>query len=202
MSPETLARAIGCTLLTASRYAKPLTDAMKRWGIDTPLRQAAFLGQISVESGRLSLIEENLNYTATRLHSVWPNRFPTVASATPYAFNAQLLANKVYGGRMGNTQPGDGYKYRGRGLKQLTGRDNYTAYAKASGQDAVNKPDLLLDAHYAADSAGWYWHVAKCASYADRKDWKGLTKAVNGGYNGLAERIKATEKAMAALGVA
>lgn len=201
MTPETLAAATGCTLLRAATYAPALTAAMKRWGIDTPLRQAAFLAQVATESGRLSVLTENLNYRAATLMKVWPSRFPTLSVANTYVGKPQALANKVYGGRMGNTAPGDGWKYRGRGFIQLTGKDNYKAYSKGADVDAVNNPDLLLDAHYAADSAGWYWHTAGCNASADKRDWAGLTRKINGGQLGLAERIALTAKACAALGV-
>ncbi len=202
MSPETLAAATGCTLLTAARFAGPLTAAMQRWGIASPLHQAGFLGQIAVESARLTVLTENLNYSAERLCAVWPRRFPSLAAAQPFARNPERLANSVYGGRMGNVAEGDGWRYRGRGLKQLTGRDNYTAYSRAAGVDAVGSPDLLLEPEWAADSAGWFWHASGCAAFAEARDWTGLSKRVNGGTNGLQERIAATVRAMRALGVA
>lgn len=199
MHPATLANAIGCTLLTASRFAGPLTDAMQRWGIDSPVRQAAFLGQIAVESMRLSVLEENLSYSAERLCAVWPRRFPTLESAAPFARNPRALANKVYGGRMGNTGPDDGWRYRGRGLKQLTGRDNYEAYSRAAGINAASNPDLLLDPRYAADSAGWFWHANGCGALADARDWRGLTRRINGGETALGERIAAINRALSVL---
>jgi putative chitinase len=171
-------------------------------GIDTPSRQAAFLGQVAVESANLTRLEENLNYSASRLCAVWPSRFPTLASAQPFANNPAGLANKVYGGRMGNTLPTSGYKYRGRGLKQLTGYDNYNAFFRASGIDVVRNPDLLLNPAEAAASAAWFWQANNCNVFADRSDIEGLTRRINGGLNGLQARISQTSVALRALTVA
>lgn len=201
MDATTLAACTGATLLRAAQWLPAITSAMQRWGIDTPVRQAAFLAQIGVESGGLSRLEEGLSYSAERLCAVWPARFPSVEISKPYARNPEALANKVYGGRMGNAAPGDGFKYRGRGLKQLTGRANYAAYAAASGVDAVARPELLLTPETAADSAGWFWHANGCGALADKRDWKGLSRRINGGDNGLAERLALTAKALKALAV-
>lgn len=172
---------------------------MQRWGIESVIQQAAFLGQISVESGRLSRWDENLCYSAQRLMQIWPRRFPTLAIAEQYANNPEALANFVYGGRMGNTQPGDGWRYRGRGLKQLTGKDNYAGYTMGADVDALSNPDLLLEPTFAADSAGWFWFANGLNSYADARDWPGLTKRINGGLIGLADRVKAIQRAIQAL---
>ncbi len=200
MTPEKLSQATGCTLLRAAVYASALAEAMARHEINTPLRQAAFLGQIAHESARLSVVEENLNYSAERLCAVWPSRFPTPASAQPFARNPEALANKVYGGRMGNTAPGSGWKFRGRGLKQLTGHDNYKALTAATGIDFVSNPDLLTQPAHAAMSAAWFWKANGCNALADKKDWASLTRKINGGTLGLAERIALTERAMKVLG--
>jgi putative chitinase len=173
---------------------------MQKWGILTPLQQAGFLGQVAHESGCLGVTEESLNYSAQRMTEVWPGRFPTLASAAPFAHNSAALGNKTYGGRMGNTGPNDGYFYRGRGLLQLTGKDRYFAYKLASGADVISTPDLLIQPQYSTDSAAWIWSKSGCNSFADVRDWRGLTRAINGGYNGLAERIKCTERAIKALG--
>lgn len=200
MTPETLSAAVGCTLLTASRFAQPLTQAMSRWGIDTPLRQGAFLGQIAHESSKLQVLEEKLNYSAERLMQVWPRRFPTLDSAKPYANSPFKLAELVYQNRMENDVPGEAFLYRGRGLKQLTGEANYLAYSMEADNNALLDPDILLQPHYAADSAGWFWHRNKCNAFADKRDWTGLTKRINGGTVGLAERITATQRALKVLG--
>lgn len=201
LTAQLLSTCTGATLLRAGLFSSHLQAAMARWGIDTPARQAAFLAQIGHESMRLTRMEEALNYTAPRLTQVWPSRFPTLADAQPFAGRPEALANRVYGGRMGNDQPGDGWRYRGRGLKQLTGRDNYTRYAQASGHDAVGNPDLLLTHALAADSAGWFWHWKGCNVFADKRDWAGLTRRINGGTVGLQERIALTTKALKAFSV-
>jgi putative chitinase len=200
MTPETLANAVGCGLLRAATYAAPLSIAMQKWGIDSPLRMAGLLGQIAHESSYLSIAEESLNYSAQRMTEVWPARFPTIAAAAPFAHNSAALGNKTYGGRMGNTGPNDGYFYRGRGLLQVTGKNNYFAYKTASGVDVVAKPELLVQPEYSTDSAAWIWSKSGCNAYADARDWRGLTHAINNGYIGLAERTKCIEKAIKALG--
>lgn len=199
MSPETLASATGATPQRCALYAQPLTASMQKWGINTPLRQAAFLGQIAHESGLLRYVEENLNYTAERLRTLWPKRFPTIQVAREHAHNPEKTAERVYGGRMGNKSPGDGYKYRGRGLKQLTGLENYLAYMLDTGADVVARPELVSQPELAADSAAWFWSKNRLSGYADRRDWPGLTKAINGGHLGLTERVKLTERALKVL---
>lgn len=200
---KTLAACTGATLLRAAYYLPVIAAAMQRHGIVKPLHVAAFLAQIGIESGGLSRLEENLYYTtAARLMAVWPSRFHTEKDATPYLRNPEALANLVYGGRMGNSLPGDGYRYRGRGLKQITGKDNYTAYMLACDMDALGNPDLLLQPEQAADSAAWFWASTGCPALADARNWKALTRVINGGYNGLEERIALTRKAMQTLGVA
>lgn len=189
----------GASEANATRWCPFLVAAMQRYNITKPVHVAAFLAQVGVESGCLSRIEEGLTYTTPeRLMAVWPVRFPTRAAALPYVRNPVALANKVYGGRMGNG-PDEGYKYRGRGLKQLTGKDNYKAYAKASGLDVVNNPDMLLQPQHAADSAAWFWATNGCAKLADARDWKKLTKVVNGGLTGYQERLALTNAGLAVL---
>lgn len=165
-------------------------------GITTPNRVCHFMAQISVESAGLRVTEENLRYSAKRLTQVWPKRFPNIAATTGYAYNPEALANKTYGGRMGNTEPGDGWKFRGRGPKQITGRDNYRRIGRALGVDLEKEPDLLLDPVWGFRAAVIYWRDANCNRYADRNDIRGVTKAVNGGYNGLADRRAAFRKAV------
>ena len=148
---------------------------------------AAFLAQLSVESARLTRLEENLKYSAERLVAVWPARFKSVADALPYANNSEALANKVYAGRMGNAAPGDGYRYRGRGFIQLTGKANYKAFATASGVDVVANPDLLLEPELAAESAAWLWQSNGCNELADAGELVRISKRVNGGTHALPE---------------
>jgi putative chitinase len=199
ITPDQFARAAGISLARATPWYPHITTSMGRWGINTPARAAHFIGQIVVESGSFTCVEENLDYSAARLMTVWPYRFRTMEIAQRYAHNPELLAKYVYAARMGNTLPSDAYDYRGRGLKQLTGKDNYTAYMLDSGVDALVHPDLLLEPEYAADSAGWFWHSKNCSSFADVGDVAGLTRRINGGTTGLAERMAATKRAQKVL---
>ncbi|MBT1154389.1 glycoside hydrolase family 19 protein [Aminobacter anthyllidis] len=178
---------------------KAIADAqpeMERAGINTPLRICHFMAQMFVESGGLRVTEENLNYSAKRLCAVWPKRFPTLKSAEPYAMNPRALANKVYGGRMGNVGPDDGWRFRGRGPKQVTGKDNYRAIGKVLGLDLVKEPDLLLEALIGVRAAISFWKMNGCNAPADKNDIRGVTLKVNGGYNGLADRRAAFRKAV------
>lgn len=156
-----------------------------------------FLGQILHESGLLERIEEGLSYSADRLCVVWPSRFPSLASAAPYARNPEALANRVYGGRMGNTEPGDGYKFRGRGVLQVTGRANYEVVGKAIGIDLVEDPDQLAEPTIAlrASIAWWEGHIPDGIVGNVLLE----TKRVNGGTTGLADRQKLTTEAQGAL---
>lgn len=137
-----------------------------------------------------------MNYSASRMMVVWPSRFPTVESTRGCVMSPAALAERVYTGRMGNTQPGDGGKYRGRGLIQLTGKDWYARYAKASGVDVLTNPDLLLEPQYATDSAAWEWEFDGCNAIADKQDWVGLIKKINGGMTGHAERVALIQRAL------
>lgn len=155
---------------------KAIADAwpeMEAAGINTPLRICHFMAQISVESGGLRIVEENLRYSASRLCAVWPKRFPTLNAAEPYANNPQALANKVYGGRMGNEKAGDGWRYRGRGPKQITGRDNYRAIGREMGLDLEGDPDLLLEPKNGVLAAIAFWDMNDCNTPADRNDIRG-----------------------------
>lgn len=147
--------------------------------ITTPARICHFVSQCFVESKGFTDVEEDLKYSAKRLTVVWPKRFPTLASAAPYANNPQALANKVYGGRMGNSGPDEGWKYRGRGIKQITGKDNYRACGRALGIDLMEDPDALFDPAIGARAAIWYWSQAGCNRFADKNDIRGVTKAIN-----------------------
>jgi putative chitinase len=170
-------------------WLEPLTAAFIRFDISTPERQAAFIGQCSHESGGFKTLQENLNYSAKGLHATWPSRFASEADAQPFHRNPEKIANKVYSGRMGNTDEGDGWKYRGRGLIQLTGKDNYRSASDALGVDFVANPDLVLSKEYAALTAAWYWNKRGLNKEADAKDFTGMTKKINGGVIGLADRV-------------
>lgn len=200
MTPEQLARATGASLPNATKYAAHLAEAMASYAINTTPRRARFLAQIAWESTRLSQVEEKLGYSAKRLTEVWPRRFPTLEAAKPYAMNPEALANKVYGGRMGNRNPGDGWAYRGRGLKQLTGRDNYRLATDATqhilGLDFLASPDLVAAPVGAAWTAAWFWSANGLNALADAGDDEGITLRINGGMNGHPQRLSATRVAL------
>lgn len=170
-------------------WLEPLKAAFARYDINTPERQAAFIGQCSHESGNFKTLQENLNYSAKGLHATWPSRFTSEAEAQPFHRNPEKIANKVYSGRMGNTDEGDGWKYRGRGLIQLTGKDNYRLASDALDVDLVGNPDLVLSKEYAALTAAWYWNKRGLNKEADAQDFTGMTKKINGGTIGLADRV-------------
>lgn len=161
--------------------------------IDTPLRIAHWLAQFGAESGGFNSFEENLNYRAERMCQVWPGRFPTIASALPYAANPEALANKTYGGRMGNVEPGDGWHYRGR--PALTGRANYAACAARTGLDLVNNPDLASDPVNFVLIGCDYWGQHGCNPLADADDIATITERINGGRIGLDDRRAMLAKA-------
>lgn len=180
--------------------AAKLQMAADKFGITSPLRLAHWLAQLAHESG-LVPVEENLNYSANRLCQVWPNRFPTLGIAQQCAYNPMGLANVVYGGRLGNMAAGDGYKFRGRGLIQLTGRANYALYGPLVGFDLVSDPDLLLQYGVGALVAGAYWQRHNCNAAADRDDLITITRAINGGTNGLEDRRRLLSIAKRVIGI-
>lgn len=189
---------LGATRNNAIKYVSALNDTCVKYKINTNARLSHFLAQIFVESACLNRTKESLSYTAKRLMEVWPKRFPDVESTNGYAMNPVALAEKVYGGRMGNNQPGDGGKYLGRGLKQLTGKNNYQACSKALGVDFVSHPELLEQPLYACLSAGFFWDSIKANNVADidkEQTVKTITKMINGGLTGLDERVKYWKKA-------
>ena len=159
-------------------------------GIDTKDRVCGFLSQAGTESGGFRVKVENLNYSQQGLRKVFPKYFPGDATAFRYARQPQAIANRVYGGRMGNGSEasGDGFKYRGRGYIQLTGKDNYTKCGADIGQDLIANPDYLTTVSGAVESAVWYWTKNNLNALADKKDVLLMTKKINGGTNGLAER--------------
>jgi len=190
---------LGAKSIDAFKYVDHLNSTLLKYDIKTNARIAQFLAQIYVESQSLSKVKESLYYTAKRLCIVWPSRFPTLASAIPYEKNPAALAEKVYGGRMGNTAPGDGARYIGRGLKQITGKDNYRSIGKALGVlNLLESPELLEEPDFACLSAGFFWNAIKANSIADIDNEaavKTITRLINGGYNGLNERIEFWKKA-------
>jgi putative chitinase len=173
-----------------------MNNVFPTYDINTPHRIAAFLAQCGHESGGWTVFEENLNYSAQGLNNIFKKYFPTLESAQPYARKPEMIANKVYGGRMGNgtESSGDGYKYRGRGPIQLTGAANYKAFAQEMFDDWQNlydNPDWVTsDRDFALMSAIWFWNKNKLNVQADSGDIKLMTKKINGGYIGLEDRIK------------
>jgi putative chitinase len=170
------------------KWFEPLQETFEKYQINTPQRQACFIGQCMHESGGFKHLKENLNYSAKALMATWPSRFPDADTAEKYARQPEMIANKVYGGRMGNTEDGDGAKYIGRGLIQLTGKDNYTAFGEAIGEDLVANPQLVEQPRYAALSAGWFWNKRGLNALADAMDIETLTKRINGGSIGIDDR--------------
>lgn len=172
-----------------------IPDTAAKFGINTPLRLAHFLAQCGHESAGFKAVQENLNYSAKGLNTIFKKYFPTEASAAAYARNPAKIASKVYGGRMGNgpESTGEGFKFRGRGYIQLTGKDNYTAFGKAIGEDMVANPDKVAT-HYPLLSAAWFFSKNGLHRMADEGATDAvvtkITRRVNGGTIGLADRIK------------
>ena len=182
------------------KWCKPLIDTFIKYNISTTQRQAAFIGQCQHESNNFRTLEENLHYSADGLMRTWPSRFPSADVAQQYANNPEKIANKVYAGKLGNNQENDGWTFHGRGLIQLTGRENYERCGEAIGVDLINQPQLLVEPHYAAMSAGWFWNKAGLNALADSKDYDTMTKRINGGLNGLDDRKLKIAKALSVLG--
>lgn len=181
-----------------------LDNAMSEFSINTWPRAAAFLANVAHESGECRRIEENLSYSAERLRKVWPSRFPSIEAAEPFARNPERLANYVYAERMGNgdTATGDGWRYRGRGLIQITGRELYFRCGNILGLDLLAEPDLLLEPQNAARSAGWFWYTKKLNAVADAGgdvNFRRIVEAINGGLTGLEDRMVYWERAQKAL---
>jgi len=187
-----------------------IRETCEKYQINTINRIASFLAQTAHESGGYTMLQENLNYSDATMAAVWPNRFAVIDPATkkpkkdekgkniPNAFAKALhrkpeaIANTVYSNRMGNgsIESGEGWKHRGMGLKQLTGKDNHKRCGDALGVDFVSNPELLLEPKWAALSAGWFWSANKLDVFADNDDLEGQTKKVNGGLIGIDDRKK------------
>ncbi|MEX3846238.1 glycoside hydrolase family 19 protein [Paraburkholderia sp. BR10882] len=189
-------------------WANALNSALPKFGIDTPDRIASFLAQTGYESGQFNHLEENLNYTASNLIKVWPNRFPNVASAAPYVNNPRKLGDYVYANRMGNgdVASDDGYRFRGRGIIQLTGRSNYAAAAKAIGVGLIEHPELLAQPVNACLSGAWFWQTRGLNELADDRtgdddleDFTEITRRINGSTTGVNERFALFKQVATAL---
>lgn len=191
MNAQQFARAMQCTPALAAVWFEPFAAAMAELGIDaTAERTAAFLAQVGHESASLCTLQENLNYSAQRMCQVWPRRFPTLESAHFYEHSPERLANLVYASRNGNGafESGDGWRYHGRGPIQITFADNYRRCGIALNLPLLEKPDLLLDPVNGARSAAWFWEDHGCNEKADAGDFEAITRAINGGLNGLDDR--------------
>jgi putative chitinase len=183
-------------------WHEALDQLLPDYDINTPLRVAHFIAQCAHESGNFLFIKENLNYRAESLMKTWPRLFPTIEIARQYEKQPEKIANRAYGNRMGNGDEasGDGWRYCGRGLIQLTGRDNYTFFAGSLDISVEEAAEYLATFEGAAQSACWYWEQNNLNRFADANDAKGLTRAINGGYIGLEDRIKHTNHALHVLG--
>ena len=188
------------TLGIDPKWEAPLQAAFDKYDINTPKRQAAFIGQCAHESANFKVLQENLNYSAEGLMKTWPSRFPTKEIADQYARNPAKIAGKVYNGRLGNTSEEEAAKYLGRGLIQLTGKENYERCGSAIGADLINEPTLLVEPNHAAMSAGWFWNKKGLNELADAQEHGMITKRINGGTLGLDDRILKTTKALSVLG--
>ena len=183
-------------------WHEALDQLLDDYDITTPLRVAHFVAQCAHESGNFVFIKENLNYKAASLQKIFGKYFPTAELAAQYANQPERIANRIYANRMGNgpETSGDGFRYCGRGLIQLTGKDNYTFFAGSLNIPVEEASDYLATFEGAAQSACWFWEQNNLNRFADANDVKGLTKAINGGYIGLSDREKHTEHALHVLG--
>lgn len=175
-----------------------LSLAMIQFRITGKSRVSAFIAQVGHESAGLTRLTENLNYSVTGLMRTWPNRFDFL-KATAMARKPELIANLVYGGRMGNNLNGDGWKYRGRGLIQITGKDNYRRCGQSLRLDLLRYPELLEQPPYAALAACWFWAANGLNALADSGDLKAITQKINGGQNGAADRAELYVRALKVL---
>lgn len=215
---EQLQICTGSNKSNAEVFLPYIKEVCKSFGINTPKRLAAFLSQVGHESAGLSCLQENLNYSADGLANTWPGRYAKRLQNGLYAKNSVgrylpsdlalkiarkpvLIANNCYANRMGNgdDKSGDGWKYRGRGLKQLTGKSNYAELTLDTGIDFVSNPDLLLEPVYAVISACWFWKKNNLEVYADKQDIEGMTKKINGGLIGIEHRKALYNKAIETL---
>ena len=182
------------------KWLAPLEETFVKYDISTPQRQACFIGQCAHESGNFKTLQENLNYSAESLMKTWPSRFATKEIADQYARQPAKIAGKVYNGRLGNTSEEEAAKYLGRGLIQLTGKENYANCGLGIDADLLADPTLLLDPRYAALSAGWFWNKKGLNNLADASDIETMTKRINGGLIGLDDRKVKIAKALSVLG--
>ena len=194
--------AAGASRLRADALAPTFFREMGRRGILSPERAAAFLAQLGHESAGFSRRMENLNYSWPALRRTFPRYYPTDAAAQAHHHQPELIAEQVYGGRMGNRDAGDGWKYRGRGFIMLTGRDNYEEAAAALGLPLLDDPDLISrDSATAVVVAAWWWWTRGCNALADARAFEALTRRINGGMNGAEDRASRWNAVMEAWGM-
>ena len=186
----------------ADHWFEALCQILPDYDINTVPRVAAFLAQTAHESGGYRAIKENLNYRAESLMRVWPKYFPNMEIARAYAQQPEKIANRAYGGRMGNgpEESGDGWKFCGRGLIQLTGKDNYSRYAQSLEISLDEASEHLTTFEGCVQSAAWFWEANNLNQWADKGDILTLTKRINGGTLGLADRQKHYDHALHVLG--
>ena len=182
----------------AGVFVPVLNTAMSRYQIVGLKRVAAFIAQVGHETGQLTRLVENLNYSADALRKTWPSRFNAELASTA-ARKPEQIANIAYGNRMGNTAAGDGWKYRGRGLIQITGKKNYGACGEALGLDLIAQPELLEKPQHACMSAAWFWATSGLNTLADLGAFDTITQRINGGQNGAADRQAQYAKALKVL---
>jgi putative chitinase len=185
------------------QWHKALSQLLPDYEINTPQRIAAFIAQCAHESGGFIFLTENLNYKAESLVKVFPKYFKDLATAKAYEKKPEKIANRIYANRMGNGDElsGDGYKYRGRGLIQLTGKTNYSWFAASLEITPEEASEYTQTFEGAAQSACWFWETNKLNEFADKGDILGMTKRINGGTIGLEDRKKHYEHALHVLGV-
>lgn len=184
----------------AGKFVAGLNAAMAKYQITTPARMAAFIAQVGHESAQLTAVAENLNYSAQALMKTWPSRF-SAETAAACARQPEKIANIAYASRMGNGAPGsgDGWKYRGRGLIQVTGKANYQKCGAALGLDLITNPELLEQPANAAMSAAWFWSANNLNALADAGSFTQITQKVNGGQNGADDRLAIYQRALKVL---
>jgi len=205
MSECILTREQLAKLLPGNAYVNEWYEALSQllpdYDINTPERIAAFIAQCSHESAGFKFLKENLNYRAESLMRVWPRYFPTIEIARQYAHQQEKIANRAYANRMGNGNEasGDGWRFCGRGLIQLTGRNNYEAFAESIETPVEEIPEYLATFEGAAQSACWFWDSNDLNKWADKGDMITLTKKINGGTLGLEDRIKHYKHALEVL---
>jgi putative chitinase len=201
-----LAQMIPSNKAAAGKWFAAMQEIFPKYEINTPQRVAGFIAQCAHESGDFRRLEENLNYSEKALNAVFGRYFgPGKRDAAEYARNPEKIANYVYQdefrkSKMGNVNPGDGWLFRGRGLKQLTGRDNYTAFGKTVGMTAEEAAEYVATEKGAIESACWFWYKAKCNTFADNGDIVGMSKRINGGTIGLDDRVRRWNEALEILG--